>query len=151
MSQITFRAGDLEELCKVIISGLCSADSSHGFSWRVAKSENKGCILFEKHLKAINAELHGRFFYSSYGLFILCVFPFSFLLFVFFINLQYFQVQARVLAHGSYTLAKKPFDKSAVYNDLESKKNDPTGTDGTINKGWGITIACSILRGSCYT
>ena len=91
--------------------------------------------MFEKHLKAINAEVHGRFFYSSYGLFIDCVFPFSFLLFVFFINLQYFQVQARVLAHGSYTLAKKPFDKSAVYNDLESKKNDPTGTDGTIKKG----------------
>lgn len=58
-------------------------------------------------------------------------------MFVFFINLQYFQVQARVLAHGSYTLAKKPFDKSAVYNDLESKENDPTGTNGTIKKRVG--------------
>lgn len=64
-------------------------------------------------------------------------FPFSFLWFVFFINLQYFQVQECVLAHGSYTLAKKPCDKAAVYNDLESKANDPTGTDGTIKKGVG--------------
>ena len=76
-------------------------------------------------------------------------FPSSFLSFIFFINLQYFQLQACVLAHGSYTLAKKPFDKATVYNDLESKANDPTGTDGTIKMGWGIAIACSILRGSC--
>lgn len=91
----------------------------------------------------------GDFFILAMAYLSSAFFPFSFLLFVFFINLQYFQVQACVLAHGSYTLAKKPFDKAAVYNDLESKANDPTGTEGTIKKGWGIAIACSILRCSC--
>lgn len=122
-------------------------------SWlfRVAKSENKGCILFEKHLKAVNAEVHGRFFILAMAYFSSACFPFSFLLFVFFISLQYFKVRACVLANGSYTLAKKPFDKAAVFIDLESKANDPTRTDGTIKKGWGIAIACSILQGSCLT
>ena len=91
----------------------------------------------------------GDFFILAMAYLSSAFFLFHFFCLSFFINLQYFQVQARVLAHGSYTLAKKPFDKSAVYNDLESKKNVPTGTDGTIKKGWGITIACSILRGSC--
>jgi len=103
-----------------MISGLCSADSSHGFGV-LQNQKIKVAFCFEKHLKAVNAEVHRRFFYS-YRLFILCGFSFFISFVVFFINLQYFQVRARVLAHGSYTLAKTPFDKAAVYNDLESKQ-----------------------------
>lgn len=61
-----------------------------------------------------------NFFYSSCRLFIVCVVSFFIYFVCLFINLQYFQVRACVLAHGSYTLAKKPFDKAAVYNDLSS-------------------------------
>ena len=116
---IAFRAGDLEELCKVNNLHTVFFRQQSRLS-RVVKSEKKAAFWFEKHLKAVNAEVHRRFFYSSYRLFIVCVVSFFIYFVCLFINLQYFQVRACVLAHGSYTLAKKPFDKAAVYNDLSS-------------------------------
>lgn len=67
----------------------------------------------------------GDFFILAIAYLSSAFFPFSFPLFVLFINLQYFQVQACVLTHGGYTLAKKPFDNPRFITILKARQMTP--------------------------